>query len=212
MPSTETKYFGSMAYREESVFEFPSGLPAFEHEKRFVLIESPENAPLVFLQSLADPGLCFLAFPILVVDRDYQLGISLEDLAALELDTSRQPELGADALVLALLSLHDGFSATANLMAPIVINLGTRRALQAIRCDSLYSYEHPIAPQGAQDTAASAPLPENAAAGCGCARLEQSAQDPAPPALVSENDAASGCSGACSQPGTKRGCCREEAC
>ena len=116
-----------MAYREESVFEFPWGLPAFEQEKRFVLIESPEHAPLVFLQSLADAGLCFLAFPILVVDRDYQLGITQEDLAALELDTERQPELGAEVLVLALLSLHDGFSATANLMAPIVIHLGTRR-------------------------------------------------------------------------------------
>ena len=175
-----------MVYREESVFEFPSGLPAFEHEKRFVLIESPENAPLVFLQSLADRGLCFLAFPILVVDRNYQLGISPEDLAALELDTDRQPELGADALVLALLSLHDGFSATANLMAPIVINLGTRRALQAIRCDSLYSHEHPLSLPSAEHTAASVP--------------------------ASENVAASGCSGACLQPEIKRGCSREEAC
>lgn len=174
-----------MAYREESVFEFPWGLPAFEQEKRFVLIESPEHAPLVFLQSLADAGLCFLAFPILVVDRDYQLGITQEDLAALELDTERQPELGAEVLVLALLSLHDGFSATANLMAPIVIHLGTRRALQAIRCDSLYSYQHCIGPQSAQDTAASAPVAENTVAGCRCA---------------------------CSQPGTKRGCPREEAC
>jgi flagellar assembly factor FliW len=183
MPSAETKYFGTMAYREESVFEFPWGLPAFEHEKRFVLIESPENAPLVFLQSLTDPALCFLAFPILVVDRDYQLGISPEDLAALELDTDRQPELGGDALVLALLSLHDGISPTANLMAPIVINLGTRRALQAIRCDSLYSYQQGIAPRSAQERAT--PVSKKATSGCGCA---------------------------CSQPGTRPGCSREGAC
>jgi flagellar assembly factor FliW len=212
MPSTETKYFGTMVYREESVFEFPWGLPAFEHEKHFVLIESPEHAPLVFLQSLADPGLCFLAFPILVVDRDYQLGIAPEDLAALELDTDRQPELGADVLVLALLSLHDGFSATANLMAPIVINLGTRRALQAIRCDSLYSYEHSLAPPSAQAPAASVPVPENAGAGCRCARLEPSAQAPAASGPVSENDAPGGCCCACEHPGTKPGCSREEAC
>jgi flagellar assembly factor FliW len=143
MPSTKTKYFGTMAYREESVYEFPWGLPAFDHEKRFVLIESPEYAPLVFLQSLADPELCFLAFPILVADREYQLGIAPEDLAALELDTDRQPG-AAQVLVLALLSMHDGFSPTANLMAPIVINLVTRRALQAIRCDSLYSHDHSL--------------------------------------------------------------------
>ena len=212
MPSTETKYFGTMAYREESVFEFPWGLPAFEHEKHFVPIESPKHAPLVFLQSLADPGLCFLAFPILVVDRDYQLGISQEDLAGLGLNMDRQPELGADVLVLALLSLHDGFSATANLMAPIVINLSTRRALQAIRCDSLYSYEHSLAPQSAQDTAASARVWENDAAGCGCARLEQSAEDTASSAPVPEDAAAGECCGACAQPGTKPQCSREEAC
>ena len=141
MPSIETKYFGTLDCAGEAVFDFPWGLPAFERETRFVLIESPENAPLVFLQSLVNPELCFLAFPILVADRDYELAIGAEDLAALELDTDRQPQLD-QVLVLALLSLHDGFSATANLMAPIVINLRTRRGLQAIRCDSLYSYQH----------------------------------------------------------------------
>jgi flagellar assembly factor FliW len=52
MPSVDTKYFGSLEYREESVYEFPHGLPAFENETMFVLIEQPENRPLVFLQSL----------------------------------------------------------------------------------------------------------------------------------------------------------------
>ena len=146
MLSIETKYFGTLSCREEAVFEFPDGLPAFEEEKRFVLIEMPENAPLVFLQSLAQPGLCFLAFPILVVDRDYRLAVSAEDLAALELEPGRPPKLGSDVLVLALISLHDGFSATANLMAPIVVNLKTRRGLQAIRQDSLYSHQHPLEP------------------------------------------------------------------
>jgi flagellar assembly factor FliW len=47
-------------------------------------------------------------------------------------------------LVLALVSLQDGFSATANLMAPVVLNLKTRRGLQAIRQDRVYSHQHPI--------------------------------------------------------------------
>ena len=144
MPSVDTKYFGVLAYREEAVFEFPHGLPAFEEEHGFVLIEMAENAPLVFLQSLRQPELCFLAFPILVADREYHLAVSPEDLEALELDHGRQPKLGNEVLVLALVSLHDGFSATANLMAPIVLNLKTRRGLQAIRQDNLYSHQHPV--------------------------------------------------------------------
>lgn len=143
----ETKYFGTLSCSEESVFDFPLGLPAFEDQKRFVPIELPQYAPLVFLQSLTQRELCFLAFPILVADRGYQLAVSAEDLATLQLDIGRQPQLGSEVLVLALLSLHDGFLATANLLAPIVVNLRTRRALQAIRQDSEYSHQHPIGPQ-----------------------------------------------------------------
>lgn len=144
MPLVDTKYFGTLPYREESVFDFPYGLPAFESETRFVPIELPEHAPLLFLQSLQQPELCFLAFPILVVDGGYRLFIAREDLAALELDTTRQPSLGTEVLVLALVSLNDGFSATANLMAPIVVNIATRRAIQAIRGDATYSHQHRI--------------------------------------------------------------------
>lgn len=144
MPAVETKYFGTLSYAEESVFDFPQGLPAFEDEKGFVLIEARESAPLVFLQSLTLPSLCFLAFPIPVVDRNYQPKIAPEDLEALGLDARRQPTLGSEVLVLTLVSLHDGFLATANLMAPIVLNVKTRRGLQAIRRDSLYSHEHAI--------------------------------------------------------------------
>jgi flagellar assembly factor FliW len=93
---------------------------------------------------LRQPELCFLAFPVLVADREYRLAVSREDLEALDLDRGRQPTLGSEVVVLALVSLQDGFSATANLMAPIVLNLKTLRGLQAIRQDNLYSHQHSI--------------------------------------------------------------------
>jgi len=144
MLSVETKYFGTLCCRDEAVFDFPNGLPAFEREKRFVLIELPEDAPLVFLQSLTTSELCFLAFPVLVVDNNYRLALSLEDWSTLELDPHHSLGLGRDLLVLTLVSVHQGFSATANLMAPIVVNLKTRCGLQAIRQDRMYSHEHPV--------------------------------------------------------------------
>ena len=142
MPLVETKYFGTMDYADESVFDFPGGLPAFEEEKRFVFIEMPEYAPLVFLQSLRQASLCFLALPVSVVDPEYHLVVSAEDRAALALE--QEPNAPEEILTLALLSLHDGFSATANLMAPIVVNVRNRRALQAIRTDRTYSHQHPL--------------------------------------------------------------------
>jgi flagellar assembly factor FliW len=95
--------------------------------------------------------MCFLAFPIQVVDRDYPLAIAPEDLEALHLESSRQPALGVEVVVLALLSVHDEFVATANLMAPVVLNLKTRRGLQAIRRDRLYSHQHPVRQQREQE-------------------------------------------------------------
>jgi flagellar assembly factor FliW len=151
MPLVDTKYFGTLTYLAESVFDFPLGLPSFESEKRFIPVELPEHAPLLFLQSLEQSELCFLALPILVVDGEYRLAVSREDLTTLELDTTRQPLLASEALVLALVSLHDGFSATANLMAPIVVNLKTRRAVQAIRQDTVYSHQHPIAARAREE-------------------------------------------------------------
>jgi|SRR5215472_12123191 flagellar assembly factor FliW len=150
MGEVATKYFGSLPYRDESVYEFPFGLPAFEDQKQFVLIELAEHAPLVFLQSLSRRELCFLALPIKVIDPRYEFGVAPDDLAALELDPDRQPELATEVIVLALVSLHDGLSATANLMAPIVVNLRSRRALQAIRHDSVYSHQHLIEPRGVE--------------------------------------------------------------
>jgi flagellar assembly factor FliW len=145
MRSIETKYFGTLPCSEESVFDFPQGLPAFEEEKSFALITPSEGAPLVFLQSMARPGLCFAALPVLVADRGYQLGIAPEDLEELGLDAGCQPALGSEVIVLALLSLRGEFRATANLMAPVVLQVATRRGLQAIRRDSRYSHEHPVA-------------------------------------------------------------------
>src|SRR5258708_38332798 len=103
MPQILTKYFGSLEYGEQDAVRFPCGLPAFEEEVGFLIIEPPERAPLVFLQSLRQPGLCFLALPILAIDPYYRLDMTVEDLQSLELETTRQPVIGAEIDCLAVL-------------------------------------------------------------------------------------------------------------
>ncbi|MCC6861504.1 MAG: flagellar assembly protein FliW [Bryobacterales bacterium] len=144
MPAVQTEHFGWMEYEEDSVVEFPSGLPGFEQERRFVAIEQHDAKPLVFLQSLATPALCFLTLPVLAVYPKYELAITGEDLQELELPAGRPPHIGRDVLCLAILSLNENRPPTANLLAPVVVNLKTRRALQAVRPDSAYSHQHPL--------------------------------------------------------------------
>ena len=142
-----TKYFGSIEYQEADVVQFPSGLPAFEHETKFLVIEPPATGPMVFLQSLQQSSLCFLSLPILTIDPDYLLAITAEDLQSLHLEPGRQPRIGDEITCLALIAVAENGRITANLLAPIVIDRLNRRALQAIRVDCAYSHQHQVTPQ-----------------------------------------------------------------
>jgi flagellar assembly factor FliW len=142
MPELLTKYFGSIQYRDEDVVEFPSGLPGFEEESQFLVMEPPASAPLAFLQSLRLPGVCFLALPMQGIDSDYKLEITREDLESLGLPTTRQPRIGDEIGCFAVIVVAENGPVTANLLAPVIVNLENRRGVQAIRIDSIYSHQH----------------------------------------------------------------------
>ena len=140
----QTRYFAVMDYRDDSVIRLPRGIPGFESEREFVLIDQPSHRPLVFFQSLRTPHLCFLALPVLSVDRSYQLAVLPEDLALLGLDASRQPKIGEEVMCLCLIAIDENRTLSANLLSPIVINLGLRVAVQAIQTGCHYSHRHPL--------------------------------------------------------------------
>jgi flagellar assembly factor FliW len=144
MPELLTKYFGSIEYRETDIVRFPFGLASFEQESQFLVIEPPGSAPLTFLQSLRLPSLCFLALPVEGVDPDYKLEITREDLASLGLQTGRQPRIGEEIRCFAVIVVAENGHISANLLAPVVINPATRRGVQAIRIDSIYSHQHSL--------------------------------------------------------------------
>lgn len=144
MPKLHTVYFGELEYSPSAVFNFPAGLPGFEQETAFLFIEQAHTRPLVFMQSLRNAALCFLALPVLAVDADYQLNLAPEDLEALGLAAGNEPRIGAEIGCFVLLTVSEDAGPTANLMSPIVVNLQSRRALQAIPAASQYSLHHPL--------------------------------------------------------------------
>jgi flagellar assembly factor FliW len=146
MPFFETKYFGCLSYDPESAVEFPCGLPGFEDCRKFVVVRLPQSDPLIYLQSLEDPGLCFITMPVLSVDPEYRLRVSDEDLDLLGLSSARQPRIGDDVLCLTVVSMKED-GPTANLLAPVVVNVRSLKAVQAISPDSRYSHQHALLPQ-----------------------------------------------------------------
>jgi len=146
MPVMQTKNFGTINYQPDSELEFPRGVPGFDGRRQFVAVRLVESDPLIYLQSLEDPDLCFITMPVLAVDPAYRLKVTAEDLDEIGLPAARQPKIGEDVFCLTVLSVRET-GPTANLMAPIVINLKTRTAIQAIRPDSDYSHQYELMPE-----------------------------------------------------------------
>ena len=144
MPRTETKFFGPVDYQTDSVFHFPSGLPGFEDHRDFVFLHVPQSEPLMFLQSLSNRNLCFVLLPIFVVDPHYRLNLTSEELFELDLPAGREPLIGEDILCATLICVAQGEVPTANLMAPVVVNLRRHIGIQVIHGDSGYSHRHPL--------------------------------------------------------------------
>lgn len=143
MPWLHTAHFGALEYTPASMLEFSDGVPGFESEHSFVLVERAAHHPLVFLQSIQTPALCFPALPVLVVEAGYQPRLAANDLEMLGF--TQQPSIGKDAVVLVLIAMHEQ-DPTANLLAPIVINLRTRVAAQCIDPEMRYSHRHRLLP------------------------------------------------------------------
>lgn len=141
MPVCQTKFHGAIPYEPQQVLQVPQGLFGFPEEKEFLLLELPSSRPLVFIQSVHSQNLCFLSLPVQIVDPAYTLSMRVEDLQVLGHRETALPVMGKDLLCLAILTLGERRSATANLAAPLVIKIAAHRGIQAI-VSGPYSTRH----------------------------------------------------------------------
>jgi flagellar assembly factor FliW len=145
MLQIQSRQLGTVDVKQEDILEFPNGVPGFEQRRRFVLVEKAEVRPIVFLQCVDDPEICFFTAPAALVDPRYQLAATPEDLRVIGLDDQQQPSIKQDVICLAVLAAPENGRWTANLLAPVLIEPRSRRGVQAVRMDSRYSHQHPIA-------------------------------------------------------------------
>ena len=144
MPHVQTKYFGNIEFPDETVIHTPAGIPGFAGERAFLLIQLPGQYPLVYLQSMLTPGLCFPALPVRVASAHYQLEIGDEDREIL--GVGRWPSIGREVLCLGLLAAHDDGPPTVNLAAPVVIHLKSRTAAQCVNVAGPYDLRQALEP------------------------------------------------------------------
>jgi flagellar assembly factor FliW len=144
MPKIVSQNFGTIEYAPGEPFVFPDGLPGFPLETGFLPVEVPDQLPLLYLQSLRRCDLCFVALPVGCIVGSYELAAGADDLVRIGLSPDTQP--GSQMLCLALVCFAEDGTATANLRAPVIVNLENRMAAQTIQSEDRYPIRYVLQP------------------------------------------------------------------
>lgn len=133
MPSIQSSEFGEVTFDESEVYLFPEGLHGFEGSKEYLLVQREGVAPFCFLQSVSDGALRFICLPAQTVDPSFVADVGAEDASELAIATGSYGPAAVDVQVLAILTIPEAGPPTANLFAPILLALATRRGRQCIQ-------------------------------------------------------------------------------
>ena len=144
--TVNTLRFGEVSYNDEDLLIFPRGIPAFENNHQWILAGSDDSA-IRWLQNIEDGS---LALPVTSPDAvrpDYNAKIPDDELKLI--GTQSFSELA----FLIVLSVPDGapWNMTANLRAPILVNLRTHKAVQVIALNEEYPIKHMIFPDDVRE-------------------------------------------------------------
>ena len=146
MRKVYTSRFGEIEVDEEKIVHFQNGIPAFEEEKEFIILPYDEESPYYFMQSLTTPDLAFLLTIPFLFFPDYTFEIDDETIK--ELDVKNYDKL----LYYSMITIPNGSIRymTANLLAPVVINIENMQAKQVVLENSNYTTKHRLFPEPAK--------------------------------------------------------------
>ncbi|AUN93558.1 flagellar assembly protein FliW [Pseudazoarcus pumilus] len=131
----ESPVLGTLEIAEDKLIEFPNGLSGFEDLRRFALLHDEEAGTpgLHLLLAVDSPDLVFSVTEPANISVHYELSLTDEESAAIGLDDP------SGAIVLVILRRTEAdpdkpetAGLMANYMAPLVLNLATRRGLQKV--------------------------------------------------------------------------------
>ena len=117
---------------EIPVIELVEPMPGFPDRTRYALVRLDEAGVLCSLKSVEDPELRFLVVPPTVFFPDYAPELDDSVVDALRIERAE------DVLVLVVVNPGEqASSATANLLAPVVVNTVNRQATQVVLGEDL---------------------------------------------------------------------------
>ncbi|MFH1058691.1 MAG: flagellar assembly protein FliW [Pseudomonadota bacterium] len=129
-----TTRFGEVEVPADRVLHLAHGMVGFPTLHRYTLLQHREGSPFHWLQSLDNPDLAFVVANPLVFDPTYQVVLGNAETQLLQVSDPGQIQVW----VVVTIPHGSPDKLTANLKAPLVINLENRQAAQVILDDPRY--------------------------------------------------------------------------
>jgi len=134
-----SRLFGPLRVPVTRILDLPDGLRGFEGMHRFVLLASAEDG-VFWLQSADEGNLAFLVVDPFIFFPEYSVALPTDGTSL------PGPESPDNLIVLVIVTLpHDATRpATANLQAPLVVNMARQLGQQIVIMDSPYGAREPL--------------------------------------------------------------------
>ena len=135
-----TKHFGEIDIDDKKIINFIDGIPGFDDQKKFIIIDNPDDTvPFKWLQSIDEPELAFVIINPFVFKDDYEFDLPKHILEKLKIREEK------DVLVYSIVVIPEDITKmTANLAGPIIINSREMLGKQIILDDNRYKTKHYI--------------------------------------------------------------------
>ncbi|TJX66282.1 flagellar assembly protein FliW [Soehngenia saccharolytica] len=141
-----TKYLGELEIENEYIINFPNGILGFENSNRFVLIDFPGNSLFKFLQDVDNANVSFILINPWDFFEDYEIDIPDKELDTIDLNPQIENTLEVYSIVTLGKNLEES---TANLLAPVIINIKSKIGKQYVLTYTSYSTKHKLMVKGA---------------------------------------------------------------
>ncbi len=131
--------FGEIEINDKDILEFDTGLPGFEDLRKFAVV-SQGTEPTMWLVSLEDENIALPVIDPWIVRVDYDVKIPKEVVESLKLE--KEEDVQVWSVLVIPKDNPDGM--TINLLAPIVVNKKTGKAMQVILDTDEYDIRHNV--------------------------------------------------------------------
>ena len=134
-------YPEGVTVEKTKIIEFVKPILGFDSLKKYCIlnINKEKNLPFFILQSIENDKLCFIVADPNFFFKDYAASIADEEKELLGFKDK------TDVILFVIVTVfRDLYSSTVNLKAPVVINVKSRKAIQTVLNNDLYSVKQKL--------------------------------------------------------------------